>query len=465
MRARSLLLACAVLVACGVAAPAAVANGTLTSPATVVNFTAGDAETNAVIASWSGTSLAITDNGDEIDTAVPGCSGSGTKTVTCTLASIPTQLVVDLKDGDDSANVQGSGFLRVVGGDGSDKLTVLGPPTGGTNVFGDDGAGNLTGDGNDTVTGGPASDQVFGGGGVDTIRGGDGNDGLSPSVGDGELTEGGPGDDSLGFSLTDGTGDTYDGGPGTDELDVNTNELEPPFLRAISVDLLAGTATQTAGGSMSATVKQFETFDGGGSPVTASGTDGPNLLRTFDGDDVLDPRGGPDRVEAYGGADRLRLRDGYADLGLCGTGTDTVEADQFDELYDCENVQVQPVRPAGVDADAPSCKMAGVRGRLRRRAFLHGLVPRLTCSEQAAVLVRLTVPVRLRRGRLVTARAGDLVLAERKLQVGTARVRARLTVPKRLRSVLGRRFKATLTATARDEFGNTGRVTKTVRVR
>jgi hypothetical protein len=216
---------------------------------------------------------------------------------------------------------------------------------------------------------------------------------------------------------------------------------------------------------MSASVTQIEDLDAGGSPINASGTDGPNLLRTFDGDDVLDPRGSPDRVDAGGGADQLRLRDGFADLGLCGGGVDTVEADQFDELFDCENVQRQSVRPAGVDADAPACSIAGVRSRVRRRAFLRGLSPTLSCSEQATVLVRLTVPVRRRRGRLVTARAGDLVLAERTLQAGTAGTRTRLAVPRRLRAVLGRRFRATLTATARDEFGNTGLVTRTVRVR
>jgi hypothetical protein len=75
------------------------------------------------------------------------------------------------------------------------------------------------------------------------------------------------------------------------------------------------------------------------------------------------------------------------------------------------------------------------------------------------------VPVRPRRGRLVTSRAGELVLAEQTRPLATGSRRLTLKVPRGLRRVLGRRFTATLTVVARDQFGNRRVVTRRVRVR
>ena len=88
----------------------------------------------------------------------------------------------------------------------------------------------------------------------------------------------------------------------------------------------------------------------------------------------------------------------------------------------------------------------------------------MECNEPTSLEARLTVPVRRRGGRLVTVKAGQLVLAEQASPLAGGERRLRLAVPRRLRPALGRRFAATLTVVARDQFGNRGAVTRVVRV-
>ena len=317
------------------------------------------------------------------------------------------------------------------------------------------------------MTGGSSGDFMIGGGGADVLLGGEGDDFLIPGPGDGERADGGSGDDVVSFALSDGTGDLFDGGEGTDRLDSLTGtSFMGSSAPGLAVDLAASTFTQTAGGSAAGSATGFEFFTGSGTVVfTLNGTDGHNDLTTGAGADVVDPRAGADRVEVGEGADRVTARDGFGDRIECGPGADTVEADQFDELFDCEDVIRTDVRPAGVELDAPVCTLKGVRRTLPRKRFLRGLGPRLECNEAVTLDVRLTVGVRRRSGRLVTVRAGQLVLAERALPLAAGARRVNLKVPRRLRRVLGRRFTATLSAVAHDQFGNRRKLSRVVRVR
>ena len=65
----------------------------------------------------------------------------------------------------------------------------------------------------------------------------------------------------------------------------------------------------------------------------------------------------------------------------------------------------------------------------------------------------------------MTVRAGQLVLAEQARPLAAGEQRLTLRIPRRLRAALGRRFAATVTVEARDQFGNRGTVTRVVRVR
>ena len=452
----------------GASAPAALANSTLTISATpTVQITAAAGKANDMRITLNGASLTVVDPGDPIDAPLP-CTGSGTTTVICNLASPIQGLSADVGDQNDRLRGDTTASMALSGGDGSDEVTVAaipGVPDPGTNVDGDDPGGNPAGDGDDLLTGGDFGDFIEGGGGRDTLIGGGANDTLRPGPGTGDSVDGGPGDDFARWALGGASGQTFAGGPGVDIIDVRGIEFGPPFDTAISVNLVSGELRQTGGGAESATAREFEDADAAGATVTIVGTDGPNELFTSEGDDNVTGGAGADRLFVFDGADSVFVRDGFGDRVRCGRGTDTVEADQFDELYDCENVARVAVLPAGVERVAPVCTVRGLPRRLTRKRFLRRLRPSVGCNEAAALEARLSVRVRNRRGRLVTARAGDLVLAERELPLAAGRRRVSLKVPRALQRVLGRRFSARLTVVARDRFGNESRSTRTVRVR
>ena len=111
---------------------------------------------------------------------------------------------------------------------------------------------------------------------------------------------------------------------------------------------------------------------------------------------------------------------------FCGGGTDTVNADQFDELAsDCETVTRLELRAGGADVIAPDCTLGSVKSRYSRRAFLRGFNVRITCSEGATLVVQLLTKW---TRKLFPSRSGDVVLAEKSATVttgtaGTVKVR------------------------------------------
>ena len=157
------------------------------------------------------------------------------------------------------------------------------------------------------------------------------------------------------------------------------------FGASVLVDLPDSRVTQTSGGTASASAGAFESFQGSGSVFTVTGTDGHNALTTGAADDLVDPRAGPDRVSTGSGADRVLARDGFGDRMECGPDADTVEADQFDELFDCENVDVAQVLPAGVELDAPVCTVTGrAAGCCGASASCAGSAPRSGATSRRA---------------------------------------------------------------------------------
>lgn len=140
------------------------------------------------------------------------------------------------------------------------------------------------GAGDDTLVGGDSHDVLRGGTGADLILGGDGADTLA----------GGSGADSLA------------GGAGFDTA------LYDDALRGVAVDLAAGTATVTGGGTDAlATIEAVVSGDGAD---TLRGDGGANDLRSRGGDDLLNGRGGNDTLDGGAGRDTLNG----------GAGSDTV---------------------------------------------------------------------------------------------------------------------------------------------
>jgi Ca2+-binding RTX toxin-like protein len=100
-----------------------------------------------------------------------------------------------------------------------------------------------------------------------------------------------------------------------------------------------------------------------GAKVTLAGSDANNFLGVTGGNGDATITGGPgfDQLNGGIGADTIDARDGYGDRIKCSDGTDTVKADQLDQVAsDCENVTREPFvggaddRPPVVNWTAPA---------------------------------------------------------------------------------------------------------------
>jgi hypothetical protein len=112
------------------------------------------------------------------------------------------------------------------------------------------------------------------------------------------------------------------------------------------------------------------------------------------------------------------------------------------------------------DTTPPGATLTGVKARMKRARFLKGVAVRVACSE--ACSLRLQLIGRLRSGRI--AGVGDLILSERALGLATGSRSTRLTVGRRLRRTLPRRFVVTLRVVARDAAGNERTVRRRIRI-
>ncbi|PJK27668.1 beta strand repeat-containing protein, partial [Minwuia thermotolerans] len=258
--------------------------------------------------------------------------------------------------GDDtlSGASAGAGDDTLDGGDGTDTATYASATNG---IAADLGAGTVSGDasvGNDSITGvenlvasgfadtvqgdaaanllqlGAGNDLADGGAGADTIQGEAGDDDIAGEAGD-DVLQGGDGSDTL----AGGAGaDTLDGGNGIDTADFAED------TGAVSVDLVAGTASDGFGGADSLTGIENVTgsgfadaiggdaaanlLAGGAGADTISGGDGTDTLSGGDGADTLDGGSGADVIDGGAGADSLNGGAGDDTLDG-GDGVDTAD--------------------------------------------------------------------------------------------------------------------------------------------
>jgi hypothetical protein len=204
-----LFIAVSLAVAFGVA-PAHAATVTLdpeTDP-TFVSYRAAPGERNQLrIERAARAQLIFSDAGANVG-APPRCEKRDEHTVAC-----PGGAVVDvaLRDGDDSATVEGAVQTHIHGGTGRDELRGGGETD---DLYGDRGNDVLDGGGDsDSVFGGPGSDSVFGGAGDDTeIVGGRGRDLMIGGDGFDQIDARDPGGDDSADAVGCGAdGDLVDG--------------------------------------------------------------------------------------------------------------------------------------------------------------------------------------------------------------------------------------------------------------
>jgi Ca2+-binding RTX toxin-like protein len=376
------------------------------------------------------------------------CVADGTHKVTCTSPGIER--------------------YDAIGGGGKDRLTVTGSLP-----------GSLDGrEGDDTLTGGAGTEAVIGGDGSDAMFAGPGDDRLDPDANPGtgegnEVAEGGSGDDVFVVSHGEGGGDRYVGGTGTDKLVT----IGLTGLDAVTANLASGALTKPTAPVETDTMREIEDIVTPWGPDSVTGSSGPDEIETaldrfvmtaspgvfppLDGADTVDPGAGVDRVRTFAGNDRINSSDGFADFVDCGPGTDTVTGDAFDALVDCE---AKTITTAGRDLRAPRCRISGVKSTVSSKAFFRGFNIRVGCDEAAGLLVQAVVRVR-RSGRIRTAAAGELIVAEasRRLAGGTRRIKLRGS--KRMRRSLGNRFTVRLRVEGTDAAKNRGTVTKRLKIR
>jgi hypothetical protein len=359
------------------------------------------------------TTAVITDTADTIDVdpeLAGACEGDGTNTVTCT--GEYTDWDVGLDDLDDE--LTGTGTMTIIGFAGSGADSLVG------------------GDGDDELEGGPGTDGVDGRGGSDGI-----------------------------YDDTDEGNDSYQGGDGIDWIEYST---DPDPGEVFNIDLSAGTAARA--GAETDALAGIEDVDIDGDPSandTVTGSVGSNEIDTDEGNDTVNPLGGSDILFLGVGDDTADTRDGANDRVHCDDGTDTVQADQFDELIDCENVTVTNVRPEGADLDDPDCTVRRVKRTYGRNAFFKGFRPDVDCNEAATLDIALVAT--FKRGKLITSRVGDIVLAQKRVAPGgtVGRVKAAKRFARQLRR--NRAFRARLVVEATDQYGNTSTETKRIKVK
>ncbi|MCV6546798.1 MAG: DUF4214 domain-containing protein [Cohaesibacter sp.] len=149
-----------------------------------------------------------------------------------------------------------------------------------TFIGGDGGAIRFRGlGGDDTFTGGAAKERIAGGAGNDMIDGGAGTEDIVDYY------------DESRFNRQEGNRDGH-----------------TLFTKGVTVDLLAGTATDTFGDTD--TLKNIETVWGTNLTDTITGNHGKNKIWGAGGDDILKGLGGDDRFHADKGDDTIDGGDG-----------------------------------------------------------------------------------------------------------------------------------------------------------
>lgn len=366
-------------------------------------------------------------------------------------------------DDEHDARCTPRGGIRVVLGDGDDRLYVSDPLPAGWVVTADGGDGNdegrpstrgfpytfSGGNGDDIITGGAGSDVLDGGEGRDKLDGGDGTDQVLGGGGDDELD---PGD----FVST--APDVVDGGPGRDTIngawtqkDRGDNDPITVTLNGAADDGHAGEGDNVIGvehvkvtrpGTFAAGAEAMtiDVWNIGAGSTNVTGSPGADDIRPCDLSDAIDGGAGDDKIEAGNGNDTVtggpgkdqinadagseacnflvcrgafgndtvHARDGEVDTIDCGIGTDTAVVDAADVVSNCETIDRGAFVPG-----ASGCKVPKVKKGAKLKSAKRAL-KKARCATKTR-----KVRSRVKRGRVVklSAKAGKRLAAGKKVTV------------------------------------------------
>jgi hypothetical protein len=288
----------AALLVLGGAAPALAA--TVTHIGTQVRLTGTDVPDRLFPWVVSGDFRIYAEAGDPVPAAGAGCTAgpAGSGYVSCGPSSGVTQLVLDMKGGDDYLQGKSPLAAEVSGslGAGSDFVDLGGQTQ------------------RIDLDAGPGTDFIRSGHASDRLQGGTGSDDFNPGFGSDDLI-GGDGVDTVYY--TDHDGDlqlSFDG---------VANDGDPALGEH---DNLIG----------------IEGLRGGSGNDHMVGDGGINDFFGDAGNDTMDGRGGFDTFDGWEGNDTILARDGLAERVTCGLGTDRATTDDIDQTVDCEQVGASP---------------------------------------------------------------------------------------------------------------------------
>ncbi len=206
---------------------------------------------------------------------------------------------------------------------------------------GGDGADTITGgDGGDLITGGEEADTLAGAGGDDRVVGDRGNDVMSGGAGDDTLVwnngdnndrmDGEDGEDTVEVNGAVGAGDAFTLAPNGPRARFDRTNLVPFNLdigtaEHLHANGIGGDDTFSAQGGTEALIAAIVLHGGSGNDTLTGGAS-DDVVEGGTGNDTLGTGGGLDSVHGGPGNDTLNLRDGNADVGVCGEGADTATA-------------------------------------------------------------------------------------------------------------------------------------------
>jgi Ca2+-binding RTX toxin-like protein len=400
LRPRTLAIFGGVLAAALIWAPGAFAS-TLTSSGGALTFSAGSPSSANDVAFGepsAGTVDVRTYDSDAITSAPSNCTSTTPTTNNTTSDYSCTGVTSVTANGGDGANGVGDNITA----QGDSRSAPADPPLSDIPTTLNGGSGNDSlegGNANDTLNGGAGDDFLYGRAGDDTLNGGDGNDYLDGGPGNDTLN-GGAGQDELhGDASTDfftvGTppsdndvlngGDDNDtlfpsrgtnqvsGGAGVDQVIYNDNVNTATFPTftivptpvAVSLDDQANDGFAGNNSNVHSDVEDVSVQDGwsckntffttspnscgGYGAATLTGSNGDNALSGGSGNDNITGGGGADFLSGNDGNDTLNAVDGISDRVDCGLGADTANVDQFDQVFNCETVNLTQLKSAFQD--------------------------------------------------------------------------------------------------------------------
>jgi hypothetical protein len=221
-----------------------------------LSYNATSGQVNQVTISGDSASLTVTEAGTEPITAGNGCTAIDAQTVTCVNA---TQILVNVRDLDDTVTLSTGLISQVSGRDGADTLNG--------------------GSGADTLIGGEGNDALFGNAGEDALAGENGDDQMV----------GGDGVDLANYALSSGA-----------TVDLNNSSAQDT---GAGMDTLVG--IENVNGSTTG-------------PDHLTGDGGPNTLIGSGGNDEFHVEGGgSDVVNCGTGADSVTLDRSDSLRGTC----------------------------------------------------------------------------------------------------------------------------------------------------